>query len=338
LASALETRAYLSTLGLEARIFHQKAERITARLLLWRRFDEAEEKVSSTRLGLVGKSSSWLVASKIDTESVRKRWGTTVVDVPLSELTQGVADALLTQSRSYVTKFEKGAQQTDRDSAEMQDAAKVFERLLEIVKKHRLDAITVECFDLLAQKHITGCVAMAGLNDTGVTAGCEGDIPSAFTMHMVRVLTGSVSFMGNITDISPEEQTITLAHCTVPTSMTSAYEITSHFESGKSVGIRGIIPEADVTMLRMSGEDLSHYWIAEGRVMENLRNQRSCRTQVKVRLNCPVESVLEGSLGNHHIVIPGRHAQEMVEFLSFCGIRQSTLSPQDHPPSGSIRF
>ena len=107
----------------------------------------------------------------------------------------------------------------------------------ELAREHRLDALTVRCFDLVLDHKTTGCFALAQLLDDGVIAGCEGDVVSTVGMLWARELLGSTPWMANPAQLDPERNTLWLAHCTVPRSLVASYGLRSHFESGLGVGI-----------------------------------------------------------------------------------------------------
>ena len=68
----------------------------------------------------------------------------------------------------------------------------------------------------------------------------------------------------------------------------------------------------------MSG-DLLRVFVAEGVIERNLREPNLCRTQIEVKLDDAslAESYfLKNPIGNHHIVIPGRHAEEILDCLA----------------------
>jgi L-fucose isomerase-like protein len=123
--------------------------------------------------------------------------------------------------------------------------------------------------------------------------------------------------MANVTEVDQDENSIVLAHCTVPRSLTTAHEITTHFETDLSVALRGTIEPGPVTVLKIGGPDLSKWWVSGGEILENLRNDTGCRTQVRVHLNCPVSYFLDASLANHHILLLGDHAERIERFLKF---------------------
>ena len=107
---------------------------------------------------------------------------------------------------------------------------------------HNLDALTLRCFDLVLQDRATGCLALAQLNDDGVTAGCEGDIPSVLGLLWARLLTGRPGWMANPARVDAGRGRLVLAHCTVPISLVTGYTLRSHFESGLGAAVQGDCP------------------------------------------------------------------------------------------------
>ncbi|MHA2141783.1 MAG: hypothetical protein ACXADC_06960 [Candidatus Thorarchaeota archaeon] len=91
----------------------------------------------------------------------------------------------------------------------------------------------------------------------------------------------------------------------------------THYESGMSLGVRGTIDSQRITVLKVSGEELDRYWISSGDIIENLENETACRTQIRVKLDEPVNYFLEESLANHHIIILGDYAEEFRKFFSY---------------------
>ena len=109
----------------------------------------------------------------------------------------------------------------------------------DVLDDHDLDAVTVRCFDLLGDPGTSGCLALANLNDEGIVAGCEGDVPSTLAMLLVRYLLDRPSWMANPASVDVESNRLVLAHCTVAPSMVDGFSLDTHFESGMGVGIHG---------------------------------------------------------------------------------------------------
>ena len=171
-----------------------------------------------------------------------------------------------------------------------------------------MQGFTLRCFDLLTSVRNTGCLALAKLNAEGYVAGCEGDVPAMLTMMIARSLFGISGFQANPSRINPETGEMLFAHCTIPLDMVERYEYDTHFESGIGVAIRGFMKEGPVTIFKVSA-DLSRHFIAEGHLVENQSKPDLCRTQQVIRLADKHQTAyfLTNPIGNHHIILPGRH-------------------------------
>ena len=315
LPAAMEIRSYLQREGIDARIIHSTLAELEQMISEWCEFAEILSKLSESTLGILGQPSSWLIASDISSDKAQKRWGLTTRRLPLDLLIESVRSE---GAPEHIGEFKQSSTSCSPSDDEIRKSGLVAQALKELVQKENLDAVTVECFSLLMETSVSGCFALSLLNDLQEsTAGCEGDIPATFTMMLGRMLTGQLGFMSNVTNIDSGENTAVFAHCTLPTSLAESYEITSHFETGLSIGIRGTFKHQDVTVFKVFGEDLSEFWVSDGKIIENLVNETGCRTQIRVSLEEDVDYFLERSLANHHIVFPGKHAEKIRRFFSF---------------------
>ena len=236
------------------------------------------------RLGVVGKSSDWLIASQVDYKEVLEKMNCELVDIPFEEL-------------SSLGEVDPG----------MKGAEAIYEREKEIIAKYKLDGITVRCFDLFTTVKNTGCVATSKLNDEGIPAGCEGDIPVLLTMMACKKLTGEVAWMGSPARILPDGQ-ILLAKCTIALSMTKKHEYTTHFESGIGVAIHGEVEPGDYTLVKLS-QDMKRLLAVNVKVTHCQYEKNMCRTQIWIQ-STPIVSqyLLSFPLSDHHVLIKGHHA------------------------------
>lgn len=111
-----------------------------------------------------------------------------------------------------------------------------------MIKKNDLNAVTVRCFDLLPL-NVTCCLSLSKLNDEMITAGCEGDIHAAITMMLLSQITRRPTFMANPIDYDVATNSLLIAHCTIARDLCSSDVLRTHFESGKSVAVQGILNE-----------------------------------------------------------------------------------------------
>jgi L-fucose isomerase-like protein len=142
-------------------------------------------------------------------------------------------------------------------------------------------------------------------------------------MLLARVLTGQVPFMANPSGIDVERGEAIFAHCTIAPCMTSGYAIRSHFESGIGVAIQGIVPEGPVTVLKVGGPALDRYFVSSGKLVENLDDPRRCRTQLRIELAEDASYFLRAPLANHHVIVRGDYADELVTFMEGNGAIRS---------------
>lgn len=270
-------------------------------------------KVCGARIGVIGQPSDWLVSSHVDYAKVFTRWGIEIIDLTLDTVNQyyneAVVDgALLSKVDSFINNS-IGCKEPNRD--EIIKAMRLYVALRRMVDENHLDAITLQCFSLIPTTGTTGCLALALLNDEGFIAGCEGDIPSAFTMLLAKRITGEDAFMANPSHIDVTTDEVLFAHCTIGLKRCNDYIIRSHFESQSGVAIQGILPVGDVTVLKVGGSSLENLFACDGEILENQDDPHKCRTQIRVKLGqtgAAEDYFLRRSISNHHIIIPGHHA------------------------------
>jgi len=281
---------------------------------------EANTRLAEDRLGLVGKSSDWLVASSQRPEVVGNRFGTKVVPLSVDELRAQIARDPAPASGPEFAVWEKAAGAEGATREAFARSVGVYRGLKELAKVHRLSALTVRCFDLVTQDATTGCFALSRLADEGITAGCEGDIPSVVMLRWLWHLTGRPGWMANPSDLDVRKGEILLAHCTVPMGLVGQHRLKTHFESGLGIGIDGVFEPGPVTLLRLGGANLDRWWGAEGTLVENRHAEDLCRTQVKVRVSPPaVGELLDAPLGNHLVLVPGHVKALFREAFELCG-------------------
>ena len=190
------------------------------------------------------------------------------------------------------------------DQQDLEKNVKVYLVLQNLIEHYKLDALTIRCFDLVKALQTTGCFALSKLNDEGIIAGCEGDITAVLAMLWSYRKSGKIPWMANPSGIDLKENSLALAHCTVPRTLVDSYDLRSHFESGLGVGIQGFFPTGiKVNLLRIGGEELDKIWQAAGELIATGCDEKLCRTQIKVKLlNKNVSELLQNPLGNHLVL------------------------------------
>lgn len=277
--------------------------------------DALVKALSGCTIGLIGEASPWLIASGIDKEALSKRCGVSFREICIGTLANkylGYRELWKNHTLSAGARAELDevlcrfscSLEGDRTTEDLSDAAIMYLALASICKEEHLDAVTVKCFDLLSSCKTTACLALALLNDNGIIAGCEGDIPSICTMLAVYKALGKPSFMANPASIDSDNLSIDFAHCTIPTAMVENCTLPSHFESGIGIGINGEVPLGNYTLCKLSGKTLERSLICNGRLVKGEYLSNRCRTQVRFIFETKAEfdAFSKARVGNHIIL------------------------------------
>ena len=315
LAAALEILTYLGENGAEGRILHGTNEEIVSAIVeTWR--------VASLqgRIGLFGQPSDWLIASGVDRDYLRQHYGIETIDIDLQRLIDGLKTVPQTEAEKVAQTMVKRAKAVKEPSdADMVEAAKAYLAIKMICQEENLDAMTIRCFDIVKACGTTSCLALALLNDEGIVAGCEGDMQTLMSMYLAKRLCNEVAFMANPSQLT--EKTSMLAHCTIPLTMCDETVVRSHFESSIGVAIQGLLPLTDYTIFKWGGPKLNRYFVAEAQAVASPYSDHFCRTQITLNVNLK-PYLLQHSIGNHHVIIRGRHAEAICKFMQVNGVSE----------------
>ncbi len=267
----------------------------------------------SSRIGLIGGVSKWLVYSRVDPDLLELKYGIKLVAIDMAKLDSYWDEDLDQYLMDHIIKNAVDIYVNESDVAK---AVKLYRRLVKIAEKYNLDAFTIDCFKLLELHGLTPCLPLSILNRNGIVAGCEGDVPSLIGMLLGYKVTGMDVFMGNPSIIG--EDYIVLSHCTAP--LYKPYKLYTHFESNKGVAVSRVYESwTRVTLLRLDFNKFRAR-IGFGVIGEKVNYERLCRTQAKIYLN-NARKILEDSIGNHYIMIRGDHTKILPKILTSLGFK-----------------
>ncbi|MBQ9577412.1 MAG: fucose isomerase [Muribaculaceae bacterium] len=321
LAASLEILSWMRLDGRHGRVLHGPTSFIMQGIDEYATACEAVARLRGKRVGVIGKPSGWLIASIVSYQDMLARWGIEMVDVPLDEVVKGyeaVSDSEVQDISDDFIDRAIGVREPSRD--EVVKAMRLYRSVKGIVERYRLDAFTLNCFDLIPTTRTTGCVALALLNQEGIPAGCEGDEQTLLTMLAVQAATGEMTFMANpskILDNAAHE--MVFAHCTIAPAMADRYIVRDHYESLSGVAVEGIFDPMDMTVVKCGGKGMERFFISKARLLECTTNPNMCRTQLRLRLDEPLDYFLERSIGNHHVIVRGDHVERLTTILQQLG-------------------
>ena len=325
LAAALEVSACFGYKDMKVRIIHGSIPEMVEQVLIHHRAFAAKRSLKGKRIGVIGTPAPWLVASHVDYLLASQRWGVTYVDIPIEEVFKrfyAITDDEIGMQASIFANRAKACQDTTPD--DLLRAMRLYKAVKDVCAEQMLDAVTLSSDQCISQLNATGNVTSALLTDEGIPAGGEGDLQTIMTMLMAYAITGKPTFMGNPSFIDRKRNELILAHCSVPTKMVDEFIIRDHFETGRGIGLQGLMHEGDITLFKCGGECLDEYYVSEGYLVENTNLISACRTQFRLKMNKPVDYFLNNPIGNHHVLIQGHHAAALQEFMQLnrCKLRE----------------
>ena len=324
LAASLEILSWMRLNGRQGRVLHGPTGFIMQGIDDYAQACGTIEELNGKRVGVIGKPSGWLIASNVDYAAMSERWGIAMVDVPLDEVVKGYEAITDDEVQDITSEFiSKAFGIREPSRAEVVKAMRLYRSVKGIVERYRLDAFTLNCFDLIPTTRTTGCVALALLNQEGIPAGCEGDEQTLLTMLAVQAATGEMTFMANpskILDNASHE--MVFAHCTIAPAMADSYIVRNHYESLSGVAVEGVFEPMDMTVVKCGGACMERYFISKARLIECTTNPNMCRTQLHLRLDEPLDYFLERSIGNHHVIVRGDHATRLETVLRMLGAKK----------------
>jgi L-fucose isomerase-like protein len=329
LAASIEISSWLNNMdimhkhiNIPAEPSRRYIEDIVEELEYYEKIQKGLITISNLRIGLIGGESAWLISSKIDKKSIEKLYGVKFIDISTEDVIEQFKLEKADDADSWQLIEELVKNREIATAAEaVIDAVKMYNSLNHICIRENLDAFTIKCFDILSPCNTTACLALSLMNDNGIVAGCEGDIPSLWSMILARELCLSTSFMANPSSIERVDNSIDFAHCTAPLSLGKSYKLTTHYESKKGIGVASKVNLGKFTLFKCGGEHLDKFSLFEGEIVQNTSIVERCRTQIKFIFKSEedLDSYLKSYLGNHSILIPGKHKKTLKRFIQLIG-------------------
>jgi L-fucose isomerase-like protein len=281
------------------------------------------------KIGLIGEPSPWLVHSsgvKVKELLGNLFEGLTFLDISLTDL-YGEYDKLIREPDNRLSSLSRKILDMAKNVRVSEDAVYkslvTYLALKHVIEKFNLDAVTVRCFDIIKDLNTTSCLAVSLINSKNVIIGCEGDLPALITMIIASKLADAPSVMGNLAWI--RRNTLMIAHCTIPLSIVRRFDLDSHYESGRGVGIIGYLPKGRrVTLARLDPiYNVIRY--AVGRILSSGPIQSNlCRTQVKMKMYTKLgkcDQFIDEAIGNHYVITLKDITEELKYLSKIIGVR-----------------
>jgi len=301
IAAAIELREYFRERLIPATLV-KSFDELKAAILGYEDMGEILGKFLNLRLGLIGRTSVWLINEKFELPYVH---------ISLKKFYEYYESTTEAEGWKVVEEIIAKAKEIKEPQREdLVKAGRIYVALKKIVEDYNLDGFAIGCFEMLTKLKATPCLSLAIFNAEGIPAACEGELNSLLGMALIRKFFDKPAFMGNIADYGDDH--IILAHCTAP--LIGGYILRSHFESGMGVGVAVSLPKGKASLLKIRGRKAV---VADVEVLEQEMSEHRCRTQMKLKIT-EAKDLIDGTLGNHHL-LAYVDSEELADLLSELG-------------------
>ncbi len=276
------------------------------------------------------------VSGKLEQEAddVEPFFNTPIHGVPASHFNDLYDSIEITEDMRQLASSirEKAIKITDLADNAFLDAARSHAAVLELMKRHDADAITIECLFL---KHRKPCLSFAMNNGAMVPCGCENDLNATLTLMLGSYLFGVPGFQHN-----PEFDTVENlyfgAHCTCTPQLRgkdkepAAYELRPFFhQMPKTLALDVKWPENEPATLfkyqqpQKDAPALLHAWNGQVVSSPDCPPTGGCATRVLLKVQ-DVKDVCDIYPGPHPSLFYGNNVKRAKTLATLYGIEIRT--------------
>ena len=195
--------------GMAATPRFQRRLEITVRAL------GALKRLSQTRIGLIGAAAPTFLNLDYNAPSIARRLGVQIEQHPMDDVfgrIDGYTDSQVTEVVGAMTARAAEVQVTDEWMAR---TGRVYLALRDLAEEGAYGALGVRCWPEF-QSELGGigpCAAIGWLNETGLPASCEGDVPGAISMLAAHHVSRAPVTMTDLVALAEEEGLVHMWHC-----------------------------------------------------------------------------------------------------------------------------
>ena len=286
--------------------------------------------MKNCRIGLVGGRVPGFYTSNFDEMKTRTKFGTAVEVADLVEVVDAaekLAPEQLAEARAMVKR--SSCKVNNVPERELELAAKMFGAFKNLTAKYDLEALAVRCWPEFSDIFgIAPCAVIGMLNDNGIPASCEGDVPGAVTMVLLKALAGGgIPLFVDLISYDEKNNTGVIWHCgAAPVSLCRNFEETEyrlHFrvDGGDKKGVTNdfSLKPGPVTLAKLDQDVDGHFrmLIAKGEAVDTEPFIRG--NPLTIRFEVPVKDLIDTIMlkgfEHHYTVI---HADVKEELLQYC--------------------
>jgi len=274
----------------------------------------AFSRIQRSRIGVIGGLFPNLISCRYDPNIVSSRLGTTLIPISFEETRTAIQS--ISQSINDIGQLERRVTASyNIDAADLNTLNRGIQlhlALKQVALEQKLDGFATECWSGFPKE--LGLNPCLGFVEDSYTLACEGDVMLCISLLLVRYVTGTGAYVGDLYDLDLDG-ILTLIHCGAPASLApnqgevvlskSQLALERGFET---LTCRPQLENGPVTLFRFYGRKCDKLHLASG---ELLGSELSPNLTVNVKLKGNRWEFLEQCFGNHYIVVAGDIRDEL---------------------------
>jgi L-fucose isomerase-like protein len=280
--------------------------------------------IHNSRVGIIGGLFPNLVACRYDPQAVETRFGITFHPIAFGEIRNSIQSISrrieeIEHLRQEITSM-YGVNTSDLKA--LDTGIKLHLAMKQISREEKLDGFSAECWTGFPRE--IGLNPCLGFIEDSYTLACEGDVILCISLLMVRYLTGTSAYVGDLYDLDVDG-ILMLVHCGAPASLASnqrgvvlAKSQLAMERGFETMTCRPQPATGPVTLLRLYGRDGDKMHVAMG---ELLSSDQSSNLMVKISLSGDRWDFLSQCFGNHYVSVAGDIRNELRLLCNWLGIK-----------------
>jgi L-fucose isomerase-like protein len=305
---------------------------------------KAIKTVKQSRIGLIGGIANGFENLNFDERILGKKFGAYIQ-------TRHTVEEIVARAQGYSTQqveatlaemHQEGRWNKAKVQAgDMDKSARVSMAFLDFAKENNYNALCISCWPRFQEVYgIAVCGAMSRLNEAGIVAPCEGDVPGAINMLIFNALNGQKATIMDLVHFDDQDQSLNMWHCGVAAKCWANQDGLTwdeHFNIGSYVDNqwcgKGVVADltfrpGKTTIARMDNQ-FDNLFIMTGDIMEGKKGYSGSTGWInhlqiqgeKISIADLMNTIAVNRLDHHYPMAYGDLNDELIEFANWNKMR-----------------
>jgi len=237
-----------------------------------------------------------------------------------------------------VTDGYKSCKEASKEDIELN--ARFYKAYIEFANKYNYDALAISCWPKFQDEfNSVSCSILGKLNQNGIPAACEGDLPGAVSMLLLKYLSEQPTTLMDLIAFDEKDESVLLWHCG-PSAECFANEdgvclkyYIQNTEDGKG-NPQGMINDLVIkpgiaTIMRITGE-WDKIFLSDGKFLDNKKESyKGSRgwfydlklNRKKINVLDFINTILAQGFQHHYPIVFGDLTEELMEIAAWLDLK-----------------